>query len=113
MYLVSKNNRPVAVFNSQGDADFFHKTRHEKRLYNIENTLTEISEETYYDLLECMPPIYHNGFMFANSEPLDHLPTQGRAIPIFNGCTQKGGKYYQFICTVESIKNLLPSDIEI
>ncbi|PWK27176.1 uncharacterized protein DUF1419 [Arcicella aurantiaca] len=113
MFLITKNSRPIAIYNSQEDAEFYRKTRHQKHLYTIENTLKEITEDHYDFLLEVLPPIYHNGFMFANSEPVDHLAIQGRAIPIFNGCTQKGGKYYQFICTVESIKNLLPSDIEV
>lgn len=113
MYIITKNNRTINVFNSQGDADFFHKTRHQKHLYHIENSLEQISEETYYFLLECMPPIYYNGFIFANSEPLDHIETQGRTIPTFNGCTQKGGKYYKFTCTLESVKNLMPCDFEV
>jgi hypothetical protein len=113
MYIITKKDRTIKVFNSQGDADFFHKTRHQKHLYKIENSLEEITEEMYYNLLESMPPIYQNGFIFANSEPLDHIETQGRFIPTFNGGTQKGGKYYTFICTLESIKNLMPCDFEV
>lgn len=113
MYIITKNNRTINVFNSQGDADFFHRTRHQKHLYKIENSLEQVSEDTYYDLLESMPPIYQNGFIFANSEPLDHIETQGRFIATFNGGTQKGGKYYKFICTLESVKNLMPCDFEV
>lgn len=113
MFLVTKNDRTINIFNSQRDADFFHKTRHQKHLYKVENSIEEITEKQYYELLESLPPIYLDGFIFANSEPLDHYSSQGRFIPLYQGCFQKGGAYFQFITTAELVKYLMPYDFEV
>jgi hypothetical protein len=113
MYLITKNDRPIDIFNSQIDADFYFKTRHQKHLYKIENSIEQIPEKRYYDLLESMPPIYLDGFIFANSEPIDHLKMQGKNIALYQACFQKGGQYYQFITTLDMIKKLMPFDFQV
>lgn len=113
MFIVKKNNRTINVFNSKNDADFFHRTRHQKHLYKIENSIEEITEEQYYYLLECLPPIYLDGFIFAVSEPLDYFESQGKFVNTYQGCFQKGGAYFQFITTAELVRKLLPYDFEV
>jgi hypothetical protein len=113
MFILKKNDRTINIFNSQHDADFFHKTRHQKHLYKVENSIEEISEQRYYELLECLPPIYLDGFIFASSEPIDHFNFQGKFTPMYQGCFQKGGAYFQFITTLDLVKNLLPYDFEV
>lgn len=113
MFIITKNGRTIDIFNCQCDADFFYKTRHQKHLYKVENTIKEITEDYYYYMLECMPPAYLDGFIFANSEPLDHIYKGGKNIAVYTACFQKGGKYYEFTTTLELIKKLMPFDFQI
>lgn len=113
MYIITKSDRTINIFNSQPDADFYFKTRHQKHLYKVENTIQEIAEQRYYELLESQTPIYLDGFIFANPEPLDHIYKAGKSIAIYTACFQKGGQYYQFITTLGMIKKLMPFDFQV
>lgn len=113
MYLITKNDRPINIFNSKHDAEFYHKTRHQRSLYKIENSIKEITEKQYYELLECLPPIYLDGFIFASSQPLEFMSLQGKPIPLYKGCFQKGGAYFEFTTTLDLVKKLLPYDFEV
>ena len=76
MYVITKNGKPIDIFNNQADADFYYKTRHQKQIYKIENTLKEVTEERYYYLLESEDPLFIDGFIFANPEPVDKYKSQ-------------------------------------
>ena len=113
MFTITKNDRTIDVFNNQCDADFYYKTRHQKHLYKVENTVQVITEQRYYDLLESQSPIYLDGFIFANPEVIDSFKMQSKTVPIYQACFQKGGQYYQFITTLDMIKKLMPFDFQV
>ena len=113
MYIITKNDRTINIFNSQPDADFYFKTRHQRQLYKVENTIQKITEQRYYELLESQTPIYLDGFIFANTEPIDKFINQSKNVLLYQACFQKGGQYYQFITTLDMIKKLMPFDFQV
>lgn len=62
------------------------------KLQNTELKMEEITEERYFELMECLPPaaMEHNKFLVG--EPWDHCVKTGK--PRFQMCVTSGGKHY-------------------
>lgn len=66
----------------------------------------EITEERYFDWLECVPPAYMGNGGFLVGEASDHHAGTGR--PRYQACRERDGKFYAFTVplTVPQFKEL-------
>lgn len=55
-------------------------------------TWAEITEEQYWEWLECLPPAIQLRFGFLVGEPADHHAATGS--PRFQACIEKAGKFF-------------------
>lgn len=54
----------------------------------------KISKEKYWEMLEVLPPIYHNNGVFQVSEPHDHITVNDKMCATYSTYQQKNKGYY-------------------
>ena len=113
MYTVSNKSFLCDIFMDKEKAESYLLTRHLRHNYSLENTLKQITEGEYYYFLECLPPVFISGFVFANSEPVTHFLRANKYTAVYTVCFQKGGNYYKFLATLDDVRNFHPADVEV
>ncbi len=113
MYTVNNKSILCDIFYNREQAERYVNTRHLKHNYSLINTLKKITEGEYYYLLDCLPPIYLCGSVFANSEPVTHFLRNNRFTAVYDVCFQKNGEYFKFLSPLEDIKNFHPADLDV
>ena len=97
---VDRTPQPVQEQESEPDIYKLFPTLDDD-LHKNDRQWREINQESYWEMLDCLPPLAMRGIGFLSSEPLTDLPNGEE---VYISCIEDGGQFFAAYLTQNEFK---------